>query len=602
METIELTIYDKKGELNRFSFTGKRVISIGRDSNNDVFISDLSQEISRFHCILIRENKSEYYFQDLGSQNTPKVNGKIAYFVPIKSGNKIQLGQFEIRVTFSQNEIPVQKNKILTQDEDLVSPKGDTRIILPEVKYPHENIEQYPKELAFLYKFVTILQQPHNIEDNLFEIVQQLQSNYPLERIVIARYDERHGTLYDYVNYRFKKLVISSTLLKHLMEQKNMVLIGDIKTDVRFQAAHSIIYSDLVHVLALPILEGEKFWGFLYIESQNFETLAAKSFLTLMNLFVRDLTMILIKRFQLQSLRQEVSELQNRVHNEWDFIGHSIKNNDIRAKVRKVAPTDTTLLITGETGTGKDVLAHHIHRLSNRKKGKFVLINCAVLSENITESELYEQFQMAHGGTLFLNEVSELSKSIQAKLLSVVEHKKVRLPEVNKEVSVNVRIITATNKNLEEEIKAGRFREDLYARLNMINIHIPPLRVKKEDIPILTGYFLYLFRAKHNRNIVRLSKTFLKHLEKYDWPRNIRELKQNIERAVILSESNALAPRLLKIPTNNGMIQSLAEVEKAHIYDTLQRLRGNKTETYKALKIAKQTLFNKLKEYESKNS
>lgn len=595
METLVFTILDKTVQLNQFHIKAKRVISIGRNAQNDVFIPDPREEVSRFHCMLIREGEYEYYLQDLGSKNTPKLNGNPCYYARMRSGDRIQLGNLEVLLSFEKEEPKIRDSKISTEDEERSMRK--TQIMLPGLKKDLSDISQYPEESSLLYKFLTILQQKGEIEDNLEIIVKELQGRYFwLDRIVIARCDQHQSSPFDLINLPRKDLVISTTLLEELKKEKRLMLIEEIAKNPRFKKAPSV--SHLSHVLVIPIMEGNNFEGFLYIESKYFQELSKTSFLTLMNLFVRDLTVIMMDRIRIESLSKDVKILQGQIQNEFEFIGHSDKNNDIFNKVNKVVPTNTAVLIIGETGTGKDVLARHIHDRSDRRNERFIPINCAALSENTSEKELFEKFQLAHKGTLFLNEVSELPLRIQAQLLQFVENKKIWLAGESKPKRINVRILSATNQNLEDMTKEGRFREDLYARLNFIQIDMPLLREKKEDIPILAGYFLHVFRARHNKKVIRFSKTFFDRLAKHNWPRNIRELKHTIERAVILTESNTLTPRLLQLPVNNEKILTLAEVEKAHICGTLRQLGGNKSKTYKALGISKQTLFNKLEKYE----
>ncbi|MBU4010573.1 MAG: sigma-54 dependent transcriptional regulator, partial [Proteobacteria bacterium] len=291
---------------------------------------------------------------------------------------------------------------------------------------------------------------------------------------------------------------------------------------------------------------------------------------------------------------------------------------DIMHKAGNVLDTDITVLITGETGTGKGNLAKFIHKSSSRKYKPFIKINCSSIPENLLESELFGhergaftgaekrigKIVLADGGTLFLDEIGELSFAHQAKLLDVLDDKVVWPIGAKKLISIDIRIIAATNKNLEEEIKKGTFRQDLFARLKMRRLHIPPLRERKEDIPLLAGYFLSILRPKYGLGIKRLSNKSMNFIIRYDWPENVRELNDAILIAITnhpnrhnMSLPNTLSPDHFELGRSNEKLKSLDEVEKEYIIKVLRHARGNKERSAKILGIVKETLYNKLEKY-----
>jgi two-component system, NtrC family, response regulator HydG len=282
-------------------------------------------------------------------------------------------------------------------------------------------------------------------------------------------------------------------------------------------------------------------------------------------------------------------------------------------------------LITGESGTGKEVIAGAIHFNSPRKDGPFVKINCAAITETLLESELfghekgaftgaYKQkegrFRQAHGGSLFLDEISEMSLAMQVKLLRVLQERELTRVGGEEVIKVDVRIITATNKDLLQEIHGGRFREDLYYRLNVVALNVPPLRERREDIPLLAQHFLEMFSEKNRKKIKGFTPQGMDRLLKYEWPGNVRELMNAVERGVVLARSEYLGEEdlslILEHTSSPGETSSkdgiradmpLEEVEKASILKTLDLTRGNKSEAARRLGITRRTLHKKLKLY-----
>ncbi len=301
----------------------------------------------------------------------------------------------------------------------------------------------------------------------------------------------------------------------------------------------------------------------------------------------------------------------------FEFIGGSRAFQDILALIRKVAPTDTPVFIQGESGTGKELAANTIWHYSARNGKPFIALNCATLSENLIESELFGHekgsftgaHQLKHGlvevadkGTLFLDEIGEMPIALQAKLLRFLDSGEFRRVGGNKALRLNVRLITATNKDLTVLIKAGRFREDLYYRLNVITVALPPLRERKEDIPSLARHFLGKYAKKLAKTIADISPEAVELLLGYHWPGNVRELENVIERAVILCEAETLDPDCLSIPSpvvvdELGTNPSLEEMEKTYILRVLKETNNNQSRASQLLGIDRKTLYLKLKKY-----
>ena len=305
------------------------------------------------------------------------------------------------------------------------------------------------------------------------------------------------------------------------------------------------------------------------------------------------------------------------------IIGTSLPMREMWDMIVHVAPTEATVLITGESGTGKELVASALHHKSNRASGPFVKVNCAALAENLLESELFGhekgaftgadrrregRFVQAQGGTLFLDEIGETSPAMQAKLLRVLQEHELQRVGGQETIHVDVRIVAATNRNLEEEVAAGRFREDLYYRLNVVVLEVPPLRERQGDIPLLAEYFFQRFARKNNRQVVGITPECMDILNRYPWPGNVRELENSIERGVILMRGEYLdvgglpltiqrwAGRNASEPLERPA--TLKEAERALILKTLKETDGNRSEAARRLQITRKTLLNKLKSYE----
>ncbi|MGC5743800.1 sigma-54-dependent transcriptional regulator [Chryseobacterium sp. NFX27] len=301
------------------------------------------------------------------------------------------------------------------------------------------------------------------------------------------------------------------------------------------------------------------------------------------------------------------------------IIGNSSALQDVVEKIRVVAPTDTSVLIVGESGTGKEKVAHSVHGLSERKTQPIVVVNCAALPHSLIESELFGhekgsftgantmrigKFEQADGGTVFLDEIGELPLDSQVKLLRVLQEKEIERLGGNKTIKVNVRIVAATNRSLEKEVAEGRFRLDLYYRLNVFPIELPPLRQRKEDIALLADFFLTRYASASRRNITSIGSAALEQLQNYSWPGNIRELEHLIERSVLLAKTTEIENfDLPNIPEESsdkpqGQLKSMEEMERDHILYALQNSNGKVSGIGGAaelLKIQPQTLYSKMK-------
>ena len=308
------------------------------------------------------------------------------------------------------------------------------------------------------------------------------------------------------------------------------------------------------------------------------------------------------------------------------IIGKSVSTQRIRELVEMVGPLSSTVLVMGETGTGKEVAANAIHQMSPRRDRPFIKVNCAALPESLLESELFGhekgaftgavqrakgRFELADGGTLLLDEIGELGMQVQAKLLRVLQHQEFERVGSGKPIKVDVRVIATTNRNLKEEVKKERFRKDLYFRLNVVSMTLTSLRERREDIPYFLNYFLDTYNKKYSMNKIFSDKA-MELLVQYDWPGNVRELENSVETAVILNREEMLKPEhFLFLEDNRDLLEegsgfnadiTIAEAEKQLIIRTYRRMNFNKTQAAKKLGITIKTLRTKLRDYEINNT
>ena len=342
---------------------------------------------------------------------------------------------------------------------------------------------------------------------------------------------------------------------------------------------------------------------------------------------IDELKILVAKALRFHQLEQENLYLKERLKNRFDFsniIGRSPSMTRLFETVALVAPADATVLIVGESGTGKELIANAIHQNSPRKDQSFIKVNCAALPETLLESELFGhekgaftgaiarkqgRFQLAHNSSIFLDEVAEMAPTTQAKILRVLQEREFEPVGSTQTIKVDTRVIVATNKNLEKEIQEGRFREDLYYRLNVVTVEVPPLRQRREDIPLLADFFLKQYAEKNRRPMEGFTPRATDLLMRYDWPGNVRELENIIERAVIMARGEMITPLEFPVDLQNldedlkeSRIdltpgRSLKEVEKVMILRTLEETGGNRTHAARLLGISRRTLQLKLKEY-----
>jgi transcriptional regulator with GAF, ATPase, and Fis domain len=406
---------------------------------------------------------------------------------------------------------------------------------------------------------------------------------------------------------------ISDSIVRKVLETGRAVIVSDALSDAQFKSSESVLALQLSSVMCAPFSSQGQVQGVLYVGNDRVKNLFDKNQLDVLSIFAAQASLILENAMLLNALRADkeklVAELKDKRFGE--IIGACPSMMEVFRKLQKVATTDISVLITGETGTGKELIAREIHRRSNRSSGPFVVINCGAIPENLIESELFGhvrgaftgavasrpgKFQVAGGGTLFLDEIGELPLNLQVKLLRALQERVVFRVGESKPEKIDIRVVAATNRVLEDEIRAGRFREDLYYRLNVVNLFLPPLRERGDDVLIIARALLSKHAEELGSHVQGLTPQALAAIKKNPWPGNIRQLENRIKKALVLCDKTLLTPEDLDLGKEAESLilpleKAKEEFQRKYVLDVLERNNGNRTQTARDLGVDPRTIF-----------
>jgi transcriptional regulator with GAF, ATPase, and Fis domain len=357
---------------------------------------------------------------------------------------------------------------------------------------------------------------------------------------------------------------LSDSILRKVIETRQPLIVSDALSDTLFGRSASVMNLQLASVMCAPLLARGELLGVIYLGNDDVRGLFSEATLDVLTVFAAQASLLLQNAMLLDQLRTDRDQLEEQLHEKTfgDLIGTNPSLVEVFTKVKKVATTDISVLITGETGTGKELIAREVHRRSQRKDGPFVVVNCGAIPENLMESELFGhvrgaftgaiatrsgKFQQASGGTLFLDEIGEMPVALQVKLLRALQERVVNKVGDAKPERVDIRVIAATNRNLEEEIKKSAFREDLYYRLNVVNLHLPPLRERGDDVVLLAKFLLSKYAEELNPKVKGFTPNALIAIRKYEWPGNVRQLENRIKKAIVLCDKTLVGPEDLDL-------------------------------------------------------
>jgi transcriptional regulator with GAF, ATPase, and Fis domain len=414
---------------------------------------------------------------------------------------------------------------------------------------------------------------------------------------------------------------VSDSIVARVVQSKEPLIVSDALNDEQFKTSVSVLNLKLCSVMAAPLKEKGELFGILYLGNDNVVNLFEERSLEILTVFAAQASLLVRNALLVNELKLDNQALNERLERMryGEIIGSCDSMREVFRKIEKVAPTDISVMISGETGTGKELVARRIHALSPRAEGPFVTINCGAIPENLLESELFGhvkgaftgaiatrpgRFQVADGGTLFLDEIGELPTHLQVKLLRALQERCVTKVGDTRPENVDIRVISATNKILEHEIKEGRFREDLYYRLNVVTLALPALKDRGEDLVAISKYLLTKFAAEFKSKARGFSPAAITSMRRYSWPGNIRELENKLKKAVVLSDRTHLAPTDLDLkPEDEDKILPLAEAkdqfQRQYINEVLARNNGNRTKTARDLGVDPRTIFRHLEKEDS---
>ena len=620
--------------------------TIGRSRACTIQVDD--KNVSRTHA-KFELRDTTMYLRDAGSRNGLLVNGQTCTEKKLESGDRLQLGStvFVYEPDFeifpgedSGGVILVRGDSEEGRTSGEVTAMLDVEAIIREAekasvetgkmkKMDANEAAEAHRRLRAIYEVTrattTILDEPVLLGRVVDVVIELLKAERGAIFLCTEDGSGLHPGAVRYRDRRGSDITVSKSVLEQVVKDRRAVLTGDASTDTRFMSSRSIRLDRVKSILCAPLLSRERLLGVLYVDTQNAMNCFTEDDLALLVNISGQAAVALENARQYGAARDEANVLRKRVQEEMAIVGDSPAIRDVLRRVEKVADSDATALVTGETGTGKEMVAHAIHISSRRRARPFIPVDCTAISENLLESELFGhekgaftgadrmkpgKFELADHGTLFLDEIGDMDQGTQQKLLRVLEERTFTRVGGVKLIKVDVRIIAATNRNLEELVSQGKFREDLYYRLAVVPIHLPPLRDRRMDVQILVNHFLRRFqKAAHP---MKLAEEAMKVLMNYAWPGNVRELRNVMERATVLCEKpmidvEDLPPKIVGtgmaaevtnfIDKDLPLAEIVAEVERTCIQRAFAKAKGKKIEAARILQISRPTLDKKIKDY-----
>jgi transcriptional regulator with GAF, ATPase, and Fis domain len=598
------------------SFPVKTELSIGRESANSICLTEAS--ISRRHCVIRRANGAFKIF-DLDSFNGTFVNGIPVKEQTLSHGDHIGVGRVLFLFLVYETEVdtvgPVQLHDLnLTEGSSIKLSQEHARYLHPELVVGLRPTPRVVRDLNALLKISTTINSLRDLTGLQRRLLELILEVIPAERGAILLYGEETDEL-ESVCGRHRvtgfdaEMSVSRTITQQVSRQRIAILRNDVSADQSAATPESLIASQVRAVLCVPVLSFERVLGVVYLDTPQ-PGVFDEDHLQLLSGIAGIAGVAFDNARHVRWLTDQNERLQEEVQIEHRMVGESPPMKRVYERIARIAPAESTVLIRGESGTGKELAAHAIHANSPRARQSFLAINCATLSDTLLESELFGhergaftgaisqkpgKFEVAHAGTLFLDEVGELSPTIQAKLLRVLQEHKFERVGGTKPIKVDVRIIAATNRDLEAAIKAKTFRADLYYRLNVVSLAVPPLRERREDIPLLANYFAAKYSKKCKRRLRGISPEARALLQAYDWPGNVRELENAIEHAVVLGSSEMITPEDLPDTVYEaggvGTVkptryhEAIQEAKKRVVLRALDDAKWNYTEAARLLEI-----------------
>jgi transcriptional regulator with GAF, ATPase, and Fis domain len=576
---------------------------IGRETAANLCIADAS--VSRRHSRIERKDDG-FVITDLESLNGTFVND-----VPVKSrllehGDRVRIGDSQFLFLTHEGDSMSKSSDVRIEETQVIS--GST----VQIRFDHA-IYLMGRDLSALMKVSTTINSIRGLDDLLERLLELLFEVVPAQRGAILLTNE--GTFETSIVFglhrthgKDRAVTVSRTFVQQVLRDGVALLANDGVSEWT-EASDSLISTGAQSVMCVPLILFDRKIGVLYLDTTSPRDPFNNDHLKLVAAISGIAAVAIENARQFEWLETEKERLLSDVNIEHNMIGETAAMQRVYHFISKVAPTDATVLISGESGTGKELAARAIHRNSKRSQKAFMAVNCAALNESLLESELFGhekgsftgalaqkkgRLEIADGGTIFLDEIGELTLALQVKLLRVLQEREFERVGGTVTLKVDLRVIAATNKNLEEAIEAGEFRQDLYYRLNVVSLEMPPLRERREDIMLLANYFADKYGARCNRKLRGFSTEARNYLTAYDWPGNVRELENAIERAVVLGTTDLILPEDLPEAVLEARLSStsplryheaVTQAKKEIILDAAAQVNGNFAEAARLLGV-----------------
>jgi Nif-specific regulatory protein len=610
-------------------------ITIGREASNGIAITDPS--VSRKHC-LISGQDGRFRVRDLESRNGTLVSGAAVEEQWLQHGDEIAAGDSSFLFLLEDDDTAPVVGRVEFEDAQFTAA---TTIIHPrDVVYlqPERLLRELPatsrvaRNLNALLKISRIVHAIRDLNDLQGQLLDLIFEVAPAGRGAILLAD-REGQQFNSMFGRTRQagqmqlVKVSRTVARQVLEQGIAILGSDVPGSEELREVESLAESQVRSLLCVPLTVFQRVIGCIYLDSDSVDNRLNEEHLQLVTAIAGISAVALENARRLHWLEQENERLTVEISQDRSLVGEGARMKDVYQFLKRVAPADATVLIEGESGTGKELAARALHRNSPRAGKPFVAINCAAIPETLLESDLFGhergaftgaaslkkgRLEVAEGGVVFLDEIGELAPALQVKLLRVLQEREFERVGGTHPIKVDIRLIAATNCNLEQAVHDGRFRQDLYYRLAVLKITMPTLRDRREDIPMLVRHFVQKYAKRCKVKPRPVSREALSCLVNYDWPGNVRELENAIERALVLGASDMILPEdlpesLLERPPLPEMTEAkyhaaVKELKKQLILDAVEQTQGSYADAARILGVHPNYLHRLIRNLELKES
>ncbi len=578
----------------------KPLITIGRAEGNDVVLTDGS--LAPTHVNLLR--KGNHFTISVLDRNTVViVNGQRARSSDLRTGDTFQLGRFQLQLIEGEPASAVKQ-----------APVGGAGAPLAEVARL-ERLVAFSRDLM-----------ADGDRDRIFrKLLEAVVEMTGAEKgfLIAFKDGERCLAASHNVNAAGGALDlsrVSDSIIDRVVADRKALIVSDALRDSTFGTARSVVDLRLSSVMCVPLMGRSELLGVLYLGNDNVRSLFDQQDLSLLEVFASQAALLVQQALFLNELQVSNRNLKEQLQavSQGGIIGSSAQMKEVFKVLRRMAPTDINVLVLGETGTGKELIARELHRLSTRREKPFIAVNCGAIPENLLESELFGhkrgaftgavadkigKFEAANGGTIFLDEIGEMPMSLQVKLLRVLQERVIERVGDIQSRPLDIRVLSATNKNLQDEIRSGNFREDLFYRLNEVSLELPPLRDRGDDIAQIGQFLLNKYAEQYGSKARGFTVGCVNAMRSYYWPGNVRELENRIKKAVIMTDRAQLTPEDLGVvQREKKAIRPLAIAEedfkKQYIREALDMNNWNKAQTARDLDVDPRTIFRYIEKFD----